>query len=62
MKPNANDLDQLTIMVDNGQLTPVVEQIYPLPDTSVAIRHLETGHVRGKLAISVSPSTKGIPT
>ena len=62
MKPDPADLDQLTTMVEHGDLTPVVEHTYSLADTAAAVRHLETGRVRGKLAISVQPSTKGIPT
>jgi NADPH:quinone reductase-like Zn-dependent oxidoreductase len=60
--PAPTDLDHLTALVEHGQLTPVVEHTYSLADTAAAVRHLETGRVRGKLAISVSPSTKGIPT
>ena len=60
--PDPADLDHLNTLVEHGQLTPVIERTYPLPDTAAAVRHLETGRVRGKLAISVSPSTKGIPT
>jgi NADPH:quinone reductase-like Zn-dependent oxidoreductase len=62
MKPNPVDLDQLTALVENGRLTPVVEATYALPDTADAVRHLETGHVAGKLAITIQPSTKGLPS
>ena len=65
-KPNPTDLDELTRLVEGGQLTPLVEHTYRLADTAAAIRHLETGRVRGKLALSVPPltppSSKGIPS
>ena len=65
-KPSSADLDELTRLVEGGQLTPVVERTYPLADTAAAIRYLETGRVRGKLALSVPPltppSTKGTPS
>ena len=65
-KPSPTDLDELTRLVEGGQLTPVVEHTYPLADTAAAIRHLETGRVRGKLALAVPPVTpsftKGTPS
>ena len=36
-----------------GHVTPVIERAYPLSASAAAVRHLETGHVRGKLTISV---------
>jgi NADPH:quinone reductase-like Zn-dependent oxidoreductase len=47
--------DLLTLrefMVD-GQLTPLIDRIYPLRETADAIRYLETGHPRGKVVIAV---------
>lgn len=65
-RPSPADLDELTRLVVDGQLTPVVERTFPLADTAAAIHHLETGRVRGKLALSLSParppSTKGTPS
>jgi NADPH:quinone reductase-like Zn-dependent oxidoreductase len=65
-KPSPADLDELTRLVEGGQLTPVVEHTFPLADTAAAIRHLETGRVRGKLALAVPPFTppitKGTPS
>lgn len=53
MKPNPADLKYLATCIDRGQLRPTVEHTYTLPETADAIRHLETSHVRGKLAISI---------
>ena len=64
--PSPADLDELTRLVEGGQLTPVIEHTYPLAEAAAAIRHLETGRVRGKLALSVpastTPTTKGTPS
>jgi NADPH:quinone reductase-like Zn-dependent oxidoreductase len=46
-------LERLTELAQNGQLVPVVEQTYPLSDMPKAMRHLEGGHARGKLVITV---------
>ena len=47
------DLRALVEMIETGAVTPVVGSTHPLPDTAEAIRHLETGHVRGKVVITV---------
>jgi NADPH:quinone reductase-like Zn-dependent oxidoreductase len=52
-KANAEDLDTLRAMIEDGQVKPFVERTYALSETPQAIRHVETGHVRGKIAISV---------
>jgi NADPH:quinone reductase-like Zn-dependent oxidoreductase len=47
------DLRALTEMVEAGSLTPVVGATYALIDASDAVRHLETGHARGKVVVTV---------
>jgi NADPH:quinone reductase-like Zn-dependent oxidoreductase len=34
-------------------VTPVVDKAYPLSQVPEAIRHLEEGHARGKVAITI---------
>jgi NADPH:quinone reductase-like Zn-dependent oxidoreductase len=53
MQRSRQDLEVLRDLVEAGSLTPVVEQTYPLSAAAQAVHHLETGRVRGKLAISV---------
>jgi D-arabinose 1-dehydrogenase-like Zn-dependent alcohol dehydrogenase len=42
-------------MIENGQVKPIIERTCPLSEVPEAIRHVEMGHVRGKLAIAVQP-------
>ncbi len=49
-------LERLTELIENGQLVPVIEQIYPLRDMPDAMRHLVSGRARGKLVIAVGPT------
>ena len=58
---NAADLIALTGLVESGQVTPVIDRIYPLEDVAAAIRHLLDGRARGKLVVSVSPSGMQTP-
>ena len=47
------DLQALAEMIEAGKLTPVVGKTYPLTDAADAVRHLESGHVGGKIVITV---------
>jgi NADPH:quinone reductase-like Zn-dependent oxidoreductase len=55
MKRSPEDLEFLRKLVEGGNLTPIIERTYALSASAEAIRYLETGRVRGKLAISVRP-------
>ena len=52
-KRSRQDLEHLKSLIEGGHVTPVIECAYPLSASAAAVRHLETGHVRGKLTISV---------
>ena len=49
------DLAFLTDLVEKGTLTPVIDRSYPLANAADAIRHLETGHARGKVIVTIDP-------
>lgn len=53
-RTNKADLLVVKELLESGKLTPVIEKTYPLSETAEAIRHLETGHARGKLVITVA--------
>ncbi|WP_426514765.1 NAD(P)-dependent alcohol dehydrogenase [Dactylosporangium sp. McL0621] len=50
-----NTADLLTIaeLIDAGTLTPIIDRTYPLSEVPKAIRHLQDGHARGKVVITV---------
>jgi NADPH:quinone reductase-like Zn-dependent oxidoreductase len=48
-----DDLKFLADMIDAGKVTPVVDRVYPLAETAAAIRHVETGHLRGKIVVNL---------
>jgi NADPH:quinone reductase-like Zn-dependent oxidoreductase len=52
-KERYTDLVRLTEFIDNGQVAPAIERIYPLRDAPTAMSHLEAGQARGKLVITV---------
>jgi NADPH:quinone reductase-like Zn-dependent oxidoreductase len=53
VKPKREDLQALAELVEAGSVTPVIERTYPLGDVPEGLMHLEEGHTRGKLAVSV---------
>lgn len=56
-KPSADDLAFLAELITDGKVTPVIDRTYPLEDVPEAIRYIEEGHARGKVAITVSADT-----
>jgi NADPH:quinone reductase-like Zn-dependent oxidoreductase len=51
--PRQDDLQTLRELIEAGKVTPVVDRIFPLPETPEAIRHLLRGHGRGKIVLTV---------
>jgi NADPH:quinone reductase-like Zn-dependent oxidoreductase len=49
------DLVALTALIEAGRLTPTIHATYPLSHAPEAMRQLEAGAVRGKIAIAVPP-------
>ena len=51
---NREDLAILADLVQRSTVIPVVERTYSLRETAEAVRHVESGHVRGKIVIAVA--------
>lgn len=43
----------VTALIEAGELTPVVDRTYPLADAPEGVRHVEQGHARGKVVVTV---------
>ena len=59
-KQRSSDLERLTALIEAGQVTPSLQRTYPLSQAPEAIRHLESGLVRGKVAITLWPAEDGL--
>jgi len=53
-KRSSADLQFLRELIEAGDVMPVIDRTYPLAEAADAIRYLETGRARGKIAISVT--------
>ncbi|MGF4046230.1 NADP-dependent oxidoreductase [Paenarthrobacter nitroguajacolicus] len=52
MRANGDQLRQITALIDNGSLRPVVGRVFPFDQTIEALQGLEKGGIRGKAVIS----------
>ena len=52
-----NDLTILADLMQTGKVKPVIDRTYPLSQLPDAIRHLEGGHARGKVVITINNET-----
>jgi NADPH:quinone reductase-like Zn-dependent oxidoreductase len=50
---NGDDLTVLRGLFESGAVVPAIERAYPLSETAAAIRHVQAGHARGKIVITV---------
>ena len=54
LKPNRQDLELVKGLIEAGKLAPVIDRTYSLSEVPEAIRYLEEGHARGKVAVAVT--------
>ena len=58
-KEQATDLERLAEYLEAGTVRPSVDRTYPLDQVPDAMRHLEAGDVRGKVAITIATNNEG---
>ena len=51
---NKKDLGALRDLTESGKIVPALTKTYPLTETAAAYRYFETGHVQGKIAITIN--------
>jgi NADPH:quinone reductase-like Zn-dependent oxidoreductase len=52
-KANADDLTLLGGLIATGKIKPVIDKTYSLSEAADAVRHVEEGHARGKVIITL---------
>ncbi|HEX5507050.1 MAG TPA: NADP-dependent oxidoreductase [Pseudolabrys sp.] len=52
--PNAQQLEEIARLIDEGKVKPVVNAIYALEDVARAHRHMENDHIQGKVVLKVA--------
>jgi NADPH:quinone reductase-like Zn-dependent oxidoreductase len=54
MQPNSKQLYEISTMVDNGKIKPVIDKVYAFEKGVDAYSYLATGRAKGKVIISLS--------
>jgi NADPH:quinone reductase-like Zn-dependent oxidoreductase len=52
-KRSGEDLQLVMELIESGEVSPVLDRSYALSEVPDAIRHLEAGHARGKVVVTV---------
>lgn len=56
--PNAAELGEITKMIEEKKLRPIVSQLFPLSEGAKADEKAETHHTRGKMVIKIADEPK----
>jgi NADPH:quinone reductase-like Zn-dependent oxidoreductase len=61
-KEHHTHIEAVGQFIEAGQVVPIVDRTYPLDDVPDAMRHLEAGLARGKIAITVLDDSRSVDT
>lgn len=53
MRADGAQLAELSKLIDDGVIKPVVDRVFPFDETQAAIDYVDTGRVKGKVVISI---------
>lgn len=51
MHPSGAELTELARLIDDGELKPVIDRVFPFADIEDAFAYLESGHAKGKVVV-----------
>jgi NADPH:quinone reductase-like Zn-dependent oxidoreductase len=57
--PDATELAEITKLIDDGKIKPIVSQVLPLTDAAKADAQAATHHTRGKIVLKIADEPKG---
>jgi NADPH:quinone reductase-like Zn-dependent oxidoreductase len=53
MRANGGQLTEITSLIDDGSIRPVVDRVFPFASTKEAMAYVEAGRARGKVVVSL---------
>ena len=53
MRANGHQLSEITSLIDQGVIRPVVERVFPFESTQDALDFVEKGRAKGKVVVNV---------
>jgi len=54
MHPNGSHLDEITALVEDDKIKPIIDKVYPFSESIEAFTHLATGRAQGKIVVKIS--------
>src|SRR5881397_4173126 len=54
MRANGDQLTQITALIDDGIIRPVVDRVFPFASTKEAMAYIEAGRAKGKVVVSLT--------
>ena len=52
MRANGDQLTEITSLIDDGIIRPVVDRVFPFASTKEAMAYVEAGRAKGKVVVS----------
>ncbi len=53
MRANGDQLTEITVLIDDGIIHPVVDRVFPFASTKEAMAYVEAGRAKGKVVVSL---------
>jgi len=53
MRANGGQLTEITSLIDEGVIRPVVDRVFPFASTKEAMAYVEAGRAKGKVVVSL---------
>ncbi len=53
MRADGNQLTEITSLINNGVIKPVIDKVFPFEQTNEAMAYVETGRTKGKVVVKV---------
>lgn len=54
MHPNGAHLGEIKSMIEDEEIKPIIDKVYPFAESIAAFEHLATGRAKGKIVIKIS--------
>lgn len=53
MKPSGNQLQIITDFIEAGNITPIIDRVFPFVEAQKAMEYVESGRVKGKIILKI---------
>ncbi len=53
MRADGNQLTEITSLINNGVIKPVIDKVFPFEQTNETMAYVETGRTKGKVVVKV---------